>query len=424
VHLVLSSRIDDGVERTAATFFAQAASRRSKTIGGAPTWSRATDKAWLEDVRSSWSQLANRALEQAGHQQRVDHRSYARQGIDRPPTQHRGWAKGDRRERVDRQNAVALHVRRDLVAVRKRLAEAKRELAHEREREQRAAQAAVIERQWTEQRELEYRLERRRRDAQASSIQQLRTAADLAQRAFLDHERAAGVRAKERAEQMARSDAYEALRQARQQLSAAQHQDEQLKGRWLVGAQTKARAAEQLERARLRVQRLETVLAVGLAALPETVAGEYRRRADAEVEQSVGASLASSRQERDTARQELAAAEAMAQASAARLEALEAARKAAMAIDQRHGLQPLQARQERQELAAAEAMEQASAARLEALEASRRAAMAIDQRHGLQPLQARQERQEQAASPAQVASQLERRDEQSQRRRRGRGAVR
>ena len=60
-----------------------------------------------EEWRAAWAQLCNRALEQYGHNQRIDHRSYERQGIDQIPTVHLGVAasamekRGIRTERGD-----------------------------------------------------------------------------------------------------------------------------------------------------------------------------------------------------------------------------------------------------------------------------------------------------------------------------------
>ena len=34
--------------------------------------------------------MANRAIEQAGHEERIDHRSHAERGIDEQPTIHEG----------------------------------------------------------------------------------------------------------------------------------------------------------------------------------------------------------------------------------------------------------------------------------------------------------------------------------------------
>jgi len=45
-----------------------------------------------EKWRAAWAAYANRALEAAGRPERIDHRSYKRQGIDRIPTIHMGVA--------------------------------------------------------------------------------------------------------------------------------------------------------------------------------------------------------------------------------------------------------------------------------------------------------------------------------------------
>ena len=48
------------------------------------------DKA--EQWRAAWAEYANRALEQTGHRERIDHRSYKRQGKEQLPTVHMGVA--------------------------------------------------------------------------------------------------------------------------------------------------------------------------------------------------------------------------------------------------------------------------------------------------------------------------------------------
>ena len=45
-----------------------------------------------EEWRAAWAESCNRALEQNGHAERIDHRSYERQGIDQIPTVHLGVA--------------------------------------------------------------------------------------------------------------------------------------------------------------------------------------------------------------------------------------------------------------------------------------------------------------------------------------------
>ncbi|HAV2068401.1 TPA: Ti-type conjugative transfer relaxase TraA [Escherichia coli] len=49
-----------------------------------------TTQQELVEIRAHWAGLANFALERAGHSVRVDHRSYAVQGIDLTPTKHVG----------------------------------------------------------------------------------------------------------------------------------------------------------------------------------------------------------------------------------------------------------------------------------------------------------------------------------------------
>ena len=47
-------------------------------------------KAELQGLREAWAAHCNRALEKAGHSQRIDHRSLAAQGIQREPSMHLG----------------------------------------------------------------------------------------------------------------------------------------------------------------------------------------------------------------------------------------------------------------------------------------------------------------------------------------------
>ena len=54
-----------------------------------------TDWNWRENAekwRAAWAAYANRALEAAGRPERIDHRSYKRQGIDKIPSVHMGPA--------------------------------------------------------------------------------------------------------------------------------------------------------------------------------------------------------------------------------------------------------------------------------------------------------------------------------------------
>ncbi len=55
------------------------------------------DRALLKDWRECWAEMANKRLHELGHDARIDHRSYAEQGIDLEP-QHKIGPAGARRE--------------------------------------------------------------------------------------------------------------------------------------------------------------------------------------------------------------------------------------------------------------------------------------------------------------------------------------
>ena len=58
----------------------------------------------LESWRKSWEQKANLALERAGHEQRIDHRSYKDQGVEKLPTIHLGPVAHAMEKRGERTN--------------------------------------------------------------------------------------------------------------------------------------------------------------------------------------------------------------------------------------------------------------------------------------------------------------------------------
>ena len=91
-HLMISERAQDGHQRTAETWFKRANSRNPEQ-GGAKKSEALKPKEWLQEARKEWSQQSNRALDRAGIDARIDHRSLEAQGItDREPTQHLGPA--------------------------------------------------------------------------------------------------------------------------------------------------------------------------------------------------------------------------------------------------------------------------------------------------------------------------------------------
>lgn len=90
-HLMLNERINDGLERTADTWFKRAANKgKPAENGGARKSEMLKPGDWLDNTRAAWSSFANDALERFGHNQRIDHRTLAAQRIDRLPQVHIG----------------------------------------------------------------------------------------------------------------------------------------------------------------------------------------------------------------------------------------------------------------------------------------------------------------------------------------------
>lgn len=115
----------------------------------------------LLTVREAWANCVNRALERAGHEIRVDHRTLAEQGIDRAPTKHLGTAataierKGrhsdraaEQRERVDarkkREEELAAE-EKAIAALKAEIESLKKEIAVESEQEKREREKIAAE---------------------------------------------------------------------------------------------------------------------------------------------------------------------------------------------------------------------------------------------------------------------------------------
>jgi hypothetical protein len=88
-HLLLSERVNDGHTRSPETWFKRANSKVPER-GGAKKTTDLMPKEWLQEARREWGQQANKALEKAGYEARIDHRSLEAQGIERKPTRHLG----------------------------------------------------------------------------------------------------------------------------------------------------------------------------------------------------------------------------------------------------------------------------------------------------------------------------------------------
>ena len=105
-HLMFSERQNDGIERSRDEWFRRANSEHPER-GGAPKSRTFHGPAWIEQARERWADLTNKTLERCGRTERVDHRSYERQGVDREPGEHYGPSAAhmvDRGEDHDRLN--------------------------------------------------------------------------------------------------------------------------------------------------------------------------------------------------------------------------------------------------------------------------------------------------------------------------------
>ncbi|MGH8322179.1 MAG: MobA/MobL family protein [Steroidobacteraceae bacterium] len=92
VHIMFSERIRDGIERGPEQYFKRANTQHPELGGHAKSdWftGKGGPKA-VEALRVRWEQVQNLALERAGIEVRVDHRSLEAQGIEREAGQHRG----------------------------------------------------------------------------------------------------------------------------------------------------------------------------------------------------------------------------------------------------------------------------------------------------------------------------------------------
>ena len=75
-HLMISERMNDGMDRTPETWFKRY-NRANPEKGGALKSRSCLPVEWLENTRKSWAEHANRALERAGSAERIDQRTLA-----------------------------------------------------------------------------------------------------------------------------------------------------------------------------------------------------------------------------------------------------------------------------------------------------------------------------------------------------------
>ena len=151
MHLVISERANDGLERSAEQWFKRANGKHPER-GGAKKSRTMMDKHWIAQTRPVWEQEVNRALQRAGQQDRVDHRSLAAQRdealqrgeleraaeLSREPTVHRGPQTRQADSTVHQRAADVVGANRELERERReieeRIGRAEREITGERAR--------------------------------------------------------------------------------------------------------------------------------------------------------------------------------------------------------------------------------------------------------------------------------------------------
>jgi len=117
-HIMFSERINDGIERSEAGWFSLAARRGSGDVRGAKKAQIFVQGiSWLVGLRDTFEQLANRYLEEDGHEPNVCMKSFANRKLAQVPTKHVGWGR-HREARGELNNAI-----RDVNEQKKSLAE-------------------------------------------------------------------------------------------------------------------------------------------------------------------------------------------------------------------------------------------------------------------------------------------------------------
>lgn len=97
-HLMFSERRLDGIERDPDEYFRRW-NPKNPERGGAGKDRYFSSQGFVWSVREEWARTANEALERAGHEARIDHRSYRDTGIDLEPSRKLGIAKhGEQRQ--------------------------------------------------------------------------------------------------------------------------------------------------------------------------------------------------------------------------------------------------------------------------------------------------------------------------------------
>jgi hypothetical protein len=89
VHVMISERQNDGIERMPHDWFRRA-NREHPERGGALKSRAFHGREWVEKARETLAGSINEKLKALDRDERVDHRSFNRQGVDREPGEHFG----------------------------------------------------------------------------------------------------------------------------------------------------------------------------------------------------------------------------------------------------------------------------------------------------------------------------------------------
>ena len=131
-HLLISERTNDGLERSPEQWFRRYNAAEPEQ-GGARKTTALRPRAWLMETREAWAEQANQALAEAGSELRIDHRSYAAQGIERLPGLHLGPTVREMEARgIETERGAEVRRRAQANAELLELTTAKEELAYER----------------------------------------------------------------------------------------------------------------------------------------------------------------------------------------------------------------------------------------------------------------------------------------------------
>jgi hypothetical protein len=88
---MISERKNDGIARSPEQWFSRA-NPNDPAKGGAEKTRMIHGRAWVEHARARWAELTNKTMERLGREERVDHRSYVRQGVGDEAGRHFGPA--------------------------------------------------------------------------------------------------------------------------------------------------------------------------------------------------------------------------------------------------------------------------------------------------------------------------------------------